>query len=728
MSTHKHIDIICLVGAILSLVLCAVFMNEEALGIQTASRAMGYESRLFDTGKVHTIDIVIDDWEGFLETARSEEYSVCSVVIDGEAISNVGIRGKGNTSLSNVASMDSDRYSFKIEFDQYDSTKSYHGLDKLSLNNIIQDNTYMKDYLTYQMMGEFGVAAPLCSYAYLTVNGEDWGLYLAVEAVEESFLQRNYGSNYGDLYKPDSMEMGGGHGNGREFEMPEFIDGQENANSTAASENGQTQGSHGNKGNMMRPGASENADGSGETNAGEAPSVERMPGGFGSFKIDEETIRTAWEELGLDTTVLDGIDFDNITAEDMQSILADLDEETVRNVMRSVIGSGNMQMPDRNGGGGMGSSETKLQYIDDDPTSYSTIFSSAKTDVTEADQKRLISSLKQLSAYENLENVVNIDDVLRYFVVHNYVVNGDSYTGNMIHNYYLYEEDGRLFMIPWDYNLAFGTFQSSSAISAVNDDIDEVLSDRPMQAWIFSDETYRQQYYALYAELLEQVDVQAIIDNAYQLIAPYVEKDPTAFCTYEEFQTGVKALKEFCTLRSESVRRQLASSTEAVAVGTLDLSDMGTMNMDGGRGNMGGMGFGNRGNVDNTDAASEPGAMPQFETQGTPGTENAGESIQPDVMETPEGMQMPGGMEIPEGVQSPGGQSDPISGKPDSSSENTPTAEWFPMPGQGGGEFQFPDQMNGGAPAAPTQSTVVLLVASAIILLVGLMIAKKYRH
>ena len=557
MSTHKHMDKICLVAAILSLILCAVFMNGEALGIQAASKVMGYENRLFDTSKVHTIDIIMDDWDTFLDTAQSEEYSVCSVVIDGEAISNVGIRGKGNTSLRTVASMDSNRYSFKIEFDQYDSTKTYHGLDKLSLNNIIQDNTYMKDYLTYQMMNAFGVAAPLSSYAYITVNGEDWGLYLAVEAVEEAFLQRNYGSDYGDLYKPDSMDMGGGRGNGRDFEMPESMAGQENTGN-------QPPGGRGNKGNMM-------------------------PGQFGGFPIDEETLRTALEESGLDPTVLDGIDFDNVTMEDIQTVLASLGEETVRKVMRSVMGSGNMQMPD-GGGRGMGSSETKLQYIDDDPDSYSAIFESAKTDVTAADQSRLISSLKQLSQYENLAEVVNIEDVLRYFVVHNYVVNGDSYTGSMIHNYYLYEEDGRLSMIPWDYNLAFGAFQGNDASSAVNDDIDAVLSDQPMQAWIFSDEAYSQQYDALYAELREQVDVQAIIDNAYQLIAPYVEKNPTAFCTYEAFRTGVETLKEFCALRSESVRLQLAGSSETVDAGTLDVSAMGSMG--GGMGGFRGRDFG----------------------------------------------------------------------------------------------------------------------------------------
>lgn len=740
MSTHKHIDTICLVAALLALVLCAVFMNGEALGIQAASKVMGYEDLLFDTSKVHTIDIIIDDWDAFLETARSEEYSVCSVVIDGETVSNVGIRGKGNTSLSNVASMDSDRYSFKIEFDQYDSTKTYHGLDKLSLNNIIQDNTYMKDYLSYQMMGEFGVPAPLCSYAYITVNGEDWGLYLAVEAVEESFLQRNYGSNYGDLYKPDSMNMGGGRGNGKDFEMPDFTKQQENGGGNTAQSEGN------NRGGLTMPGNKQNGF------------------GRGGSSLDEETIRKAFEYLNLDTSILDGIDFDNITMDTIRSVFADLDRETMQKLMQAVMDSGGMQRPDmgdKGGFGGMGSSETKLQYIDDDPASYSTIFESAKTNITDADQTRLIASLKQLSEYENLEEVVNIEDVLRYFVVHNYVVNGDSYTGSMIHNYYLYEEDGRLSMIPWDYNLAFGTFQGNNASSAVNDDIDEVLSDRPMQAWIFSDEAYSQQYYALYAELLNQVDVQGIIDHAYELIAPYVERDPTAFCTYDEFQTGMEVLKEFCTLRSESVRLQLAGSTETVDVGALNLSDMGTMNMGGGggrgnRGDFAGMDFGSKGSADAETAPDSSAASGDTEAPKQ------------------NGMQMPSGMEIPEGMQRPGGQNGQISGSQNASAGNAPTVETIPMfgtegtagepfentsafgqaavqsdsgetqvpsghidgmmqpvemndrmPGQGGGEFQFSDRMNA---VESTESTLVLLAVSAVVLLAGLIIAKKYRH
>ena len=193
MSTSSNLDRICVAALAHAVLIAALAFCAPALGYEAASggAVLGYEERLFDTSVVHTIDIVMDDWEGFLETCTDEEYVLCDLVIDGEAYTSAAIRAKGNTSLSQVASYGNDRYSFKVEFDHYDSTKTYHGLDKLCLNNIIQDNTYMKDYLTYQMMNAFGVSAPLCSFVYLTVNGEDWGLYLAVEGVEEAFLERN---------------------------------------------------------------------------------------------------------------------------------------------------------------------------------------------------------------------------------------------------------------------------------------------------------------------------------------------------------------------------------------------------------------------------------------------------------------------------------------------------------------------------------------------------------
>jgi len=159
MSTHKYIDKICWAAMAACLLLTVLLSRVKAAGGFSSGRMMGYENRLFDTGSVHAIDIVMEDWDGFIDTCENEEYVPCTVVVDGEVCKNVGIRAKGNTSLRNVSAMGSSRYSFKIEFDQYEQGKSYYGLDKLSLNNLIQDNTYMKDYLSYRMMAAAGAAA-----------------------------------------------------------------------------------------------------------------------------------------------------------------------------------------------------------------------------------------------------------------------------------------------------------------------------------------------------------------------------------------------------------------------------------------------------------------------------------------------------------------------------------------------------------------------------------------
>ena len=246
------------------------------------------------------------------------------------------------------------------------------------------------------------------------------------------------------------------------------------------------------------------------------------------------------------------------------------------------------------GGSGMGSSDVKLQYIDDEPDSYPNIWNNAKTEITKADQERLIRSLKKLFDGEQIESVVDMEQVMRYFVVHNYVCNDDSYTGMMVHNYYLYEEDGQMAMIPWDYNLAFGTFHAADADSAVNTPIDNPVSggasDRPMFSWIFESEEYVERYHQLFTEFLNTMDIPKIIDDAYDLIESYVGKDPTAFYTDEAFEKGVETLRKFCDLRSESISMQLDSGETTENMGCADassisLADMGTMDGMGREGN-----------------------------------------------------------------------------------------------------------------------------------------------
>lgn len=61
-----------------------------------------------------------------------------------------------------------------------------------------------------------------------------------------------------------------------------------------------------------------------------------------------------------------------------------------------------------------------------------------------------------------------------------------------------------------------------------------------------------------------------MMNQVTELIAPYVEKDPTAFCTYEEYEKGVETLRAFCLLRWKSVSGQLSGSILSTKEGQAD--------------------------------------------------------------------------------------------------------------------------------------------------------------
>ena len=563
MLRSKNIDRICCLVIACTMLLAAGFTALAGAGVLESSRktSLTYAKHLFDQSTVHKIEITMDGWDDFIDNCTDEKYRACAVTIDGEAQGTVGIRAKGNTSLSSVTQYDNDRYSFKIKFDHYQKKKTYRGLDKLSLNNIIQDATYMKDYWSYTFMNQMGLASPLCSYAEIYVNGEYWGLYLAVEGVEEAFLERNYGEDYGELYKPDSLSFGGGRGNGQAFDMQDFekkLQSDDTEKQAAADENA----------------ANDNA----------APTMPQ-------------------------------------------------DIQRAARINRGDFKPGG-------GMGGMGSSDVKLQYIDDDPDSYANIFDNAKTKVKKKDQARLIAALKKLS--EGDTSAVDTDAVAMYMAVHNFLCNGDSYTGSMVHNYYLYEKDGVMSMIPWDYNLAFGGFTGGSdATGTANTAIDTLVSggddsDRPMAGWITASEESLALYHEKYQQFIDTVFTsgwfESQFDRVSAVIAPYVEKETRAFYSYEEFQTAADTLKTFCLKRAQSVQGQLDGSipaTSAAQQGSdalidaseLSITAMGGMNNGKGGDRGGNAGFpGSFGGDFSFDGGSFiPGDMPQPPTQGENG-------------------------------------------------------------------------------------------------------------
>ena len=197
--------VVYLCMAILLLLFVVIYAVLPNVGIETKNTEFSYENIVFNNNKVTTVDIEIaeGDWADMLENAAAEELKKADITVNGKKIENVAIRTKGNLSLRSVVNSDSDRYSLKIDFDYYDDTQSLYGLKKLNLNNNYSDSTLMREYISYELMEQMGLPTPAHSYMYVTVNGEERGLFLGVEAVDETFLANNYGSNNGFLFKPD---------------------------------------------------------------------------------------------------------------------------------------------------------------------------------------------------------------------------------------------------------------------------------------------------------------------------------------------------------------------------------------------------------------------------------------------------------------------------------------------------------------------------------------------
>ena len=125
-----------------------------------------------------------------------------------------------------------------------------------------------------------------------------------------------------------------------------------------------------------------------------------------------------------------------------------------------------------------------------------------------------------------------------------------------------------------------------------------------MIAWIFDNEEYTELYHTIFAEFISEYFDNGYFENMFdsitEMIAPYVEKDPTKFCAYDEFEKGISTLREFCLLRAKSINGQLngsigstdntQDSSTLIDAGELQISDMGTMNhsMGGNRNHMNG--------------------------------------------------------------------------------------------------------------------------------------------
>lgn len=392
---------------------------------ETKEASLGKNSEYMSIFKKDgVIDIKVEipekDFKTMLDDPMAEEYKSANVTVNGTTVKNVGLRTKGNLTLRSVANTDSDRFSFRIKLDEYVDGQNLLGLDEFVVNNMYSDPSYMREYLSYEALKEIGADVPETVFANVYINGELYGFYLCVEAIDDSFLQRNFGDGDGNLYK------------------------QEKGSTLEYSENSN----------------------------------------YDSYELK------------------------------------------------------------------------------------------GKDDETKADLKNLTKVLSEMPQGEkgNIESVLDVDSALRYIAANTVLGNYDSYSGNLVQNYYLYSQKDKFTVIPWDYNMSMAGFGAGGDATTIP--IDEPvmgvdIKNLPLINNLLAVKEYKDKYHEYVKELLSYLEnFESRVTKLATIIRPYVEADPTKFYTMEQFEANIK----YIVATEEKVTSNLEGKVEGKADTTTSAS------------------------------------------------------------------------------------------------------------------------------------------------------------
>lgn len=208
----KNIITIILVVTIITLSFCAYFLisgkykekGELKININTQGSSINDEyKKIFDTINISNIHIDVDkiEYNNLIKKATEKEYIIAnSFKINDVEVKNIGIKTKGDSSLTNVKN---EKYSYIINFSKYVDGQNLYGLDKLALNSIYEDPTLIREYLSYYLLTEMDVYSSHYMLVNLYINNEYKGLFFAVESIDKPLAQRLFKTEEGTLYKPE---------------------------------------------------------------------------------------------------------------------------------------------------------------------------------------------------------------------------------------------------------------------------------------------------------------------------------------------------------------------------------------------------------------------------------------------------------------------------------------------------------------------------------------------
>ena len=211
MKNKKIIEIgaICLsaVALIVAVVLFALSSDKNSAGnSSTGNTGQSGNNNAFNEGhyydelfkeEVMEIKITMSEDDVFLmtETPSEDNYYYSDISINGIEWKNVAIRVRGKKNTEAVYEQGSDKYSYKLDFNKFDKKNEFYKLDGLNLDNMIEDPSYIGQYISYKLAEELGAVVPFYTLAKVQINDGPAQWYIATEEMNNSFAKRVTGDD-----------------------------------------------------------------------------------------------------------------------------------------------------------------------------------------------------------------------------------------------------------------------------------------------------------------------------------------------------------------------------------------------------------------------------------------------------------------------------------------------------------------------------------------------------
>jgi CotH kinase protein len=161
---------------------------------------------LFDASYVHDVRInfIQKDWKDKLDSLRmanSDNMLIGKVMLDGKQYDNVGIAYAKNPTYMTAGR----RNPWTIRLNYIDKKQNHGGHLSFNISQALRDPSMVREVLGYEIARKY-MPSPNSGFINLNVEGENRGIHVGIQAMDETFLAKNFANTEGAFFRcvPDT--------------------------------------------------------------------------------------------------------------------------------------------------------------------------------------------------------------------------------------------------------------------------------------------------------------------------------------------------------------------------------------------------------------------------------------------------------------------------------------------------------------------------------------------